>query len=163
MMAILICQIFFEKKPIVEDEPSSEYPYDGWDEESFKKYIREQYAAMEINQAMKDGIITKEGMTLPQDNSGLGTGETDAERAKRISGSPRELLSEDDKNLVDYYEEEGLLTKAEDFGALQFVSHDGPHVWRKGVLPGSKYIKSCQVPKCGVFESIEYAEYITLP
>lgn len=67
-------------------------------------------------------------------------------QVQRINGSPRELLS--DGVLVNQ-----LVLSTEDTPAHQ-------HKFRKGILPGGKYVKTCSV--CGDMVSIEQSEWITL-
>lgn len=33
-------------------------------------------------------------------------------------------------------------------------------VFRRGILPGQKYIRNCIIPSCGVTEEITYSEWI---
>lgn len=36
------------------------------------------------------------------------------------------------------------------------------HKWRRGMLPGGKYIKTCAVTGCGAMEEIDFAEFSVL-
>ncbi|MGH7954349.1 MAG: hypothetical protein ACREOZ_00135 [Gloeomargaritales cyanobacterium] len=43
--------------------------------------------------------------------------------------------------------------------ALQVRTHAVPHVWKRGILPGQKYIKICAIPFCGVSEEVTMEEW----